>query len=178
MKILVADNRSTLGEKVRKAVKTASGVKLVEEASNGYEAYSKICKTKYDLVVLNISLQGMSGLDILQEMKNDNNRTRTLLYSETPQQQYAKRALELGAAGLMSSSSSLAILNMAIGQIVVGESFFEENAEQEKERFSKGIVLEGESTCKQISEKSFQLIVLFNNGKSAMKNCALTVHVG
>src|SRR3989339_846116 len=117
MHVLVADDHSIVREGLKQIIRKIEGVSKVEEASDGHEALSKIEKNKYDLVILDISMPGLSGLDILKTMKDKNEKAHVLILSVHPQEQYAIRAFKLGAAGYLCKDSINEELSSAIKKI-------------------------------------------------------------
>jgi two-component system invasion response regulator UvrY len=105
MKILLADDHSIVREGLKQLVKTINEVKLIDEAVNGNEAWSKIKDGNYDLVILDVSMPGMSGLDVLQKIKERNLKTPVLILSVHPQEQYAIHALKMGAWGIFQKTA-------------------------------------------------------------------------
>ena len=106
MKVLIADDHAIVREGVKQILKTLPEVKFIEEVSDGLQAFAKICETQYDIVILDISMPGMTGLDVLQRMKDRNISTKVLIFSFYPQEQYAIRAFKLGASGYLSKDSA------------------------------------------------------------------------
>ena len=174
MKILIADNSTILRDSVRQIVKTVPGPKIIDEVSDGIDAYAKICRTNYDLIILDASISRMNGLDILQIMRENDNNTRTLIYSSTPNQLYAQRAFKYRASGYLSKNSAFEVLKMAIRQLSEGDNWIYNNNDEKRASNSS----EAGSNRKQISDKMFQVMVTLTNGRKAIENCALTVHVG
>ena len=74
MHVLIADDHAIVREGLKQIVLRIDGISAVEEAGNGHEALAKIEKNKYDLVILDISMPGLSGLDILKTMKDRNEK--------------------------------------------------------------------------------------------------------
>ena len=120
MKILIADDHAIVREGVKQIVKGLPEVTLIEEVSDGEAAFSKICETSYDVVILDISMPNMSGLDVLQRMKDRNIHTKVLIFSFYPQERYAIRAFKLGASGYLSKDSAFEELASAIRKISQG----------------------------------------------------------
>ncbi len=80
MNILIADDHAIVREGVKQIIKTLPEVNLIDEASDGNIAYTKILSKNYDLVVLDISMPGITGLDLLQRMKNKDIKTNVLIF--------------------------------------------------------------------------------------------------
>jgi two-component system invasion response regulator UvrY len=123
MKILIADDHAIVREGVKQIVKSLPEVTLIDEAWEGYQALEKIKAEEYDLVILDISMPGLSGLDILQNLKHRNLKTNVLILSLYPQEQYAIRAFKLGASGYLSKNSAFEELTEAIKKISAGGKY-------------------------------------------------------
>jgi two-component system, NarL family, invasion response regulator UvrY len=164
MKILIADDHSIVREGLKQYVKTLDEVKLIDEAVNGDEAWAKIKAGNYDLVILDVSMPGTSGLDVLQKIKNRNLNTPVLILSVYPQEQFAVRAIKLGAMGYISKDSAYEELILAIKKITAGERYI-------SSAFAEKLALNGfDSTSlkrhEKLSEREFQIMVMLAKGKS------------
>jgi DNA-binding NarL/FixJ family response regulator len=164
MNILIADDHAIVREGVKQIVRGLPEVKLIEEVSDGNEAFSKICSTKYDVVILDISMPGMSGLDVLQRMKDRNIKARVLMFSFYPQEQYAIRAFKLGASGYLSKDSAFDELATAIRKIAAGGKYVSE-ALAERLIF-QDLEMDGKAPHESLSEREFQIMILLAKGKS------------
>ena len=90
------------------------------EAKTAAETMEFVRRQPWDVVILDISMPGKSGLDILDEVKRFRPRTPVLLLTMHPEQQYARRALKAGAAGYLTKDSVPDELKIAIKKIVAG----------------------------------------------------------
>src|SRR4030065_2357407 len=102
LRILVADDH----EVVRKGLvdvlsETLKPIKI-DEAINGQEAVSKVLKSEYDLVVLDLKMPGKSGLDVLKEIKQHRPKLPVLILSMHPEEQFAIRSMRAGASGYLA----------------------------------------------------------------------------
>jgi DNA-binding NarL/FixJ family response regulator len=164
MKILIADDHSIVREGLKQYVRTLDEVKLIDEAVDGNEAWTKIKDGGYDLVILDVSMPGMSGLQVLQKIKERNLKTHILMLSVHPQEQYAVHAFKLGASGYISKDNTFEELTLAIRKIASGGRYIG-NAFAEKLAFNEydsGNRLPHE----KLSEREFQVMVMLANGKS------------
>ena len=164
MNILIADDHAIVREGVKQIVRTLPEVKLIEEVADGNEAFSKICGTEYDLVILDISMPGMSGLDVLQRMKDRDIHTHVLIFSFYPQEQYAVRAFKLGASGYLSKDSAYEELTLAIRKIASGGKYV--SSELAEKLIFQGSELTGKMPHDNLSEREFQIMILLAKGKS------------
>ena len=120
MKILIADDHLVVREGLKQILKELNSASLIEEAKDGDEALHKIKSGNYDFVIMDISMPGLSGLDILKTLKDSNEKVNILILSFHPQDQYAIRALRLGASGYLSKDSASEELSLAIKKISSG----------------------------------------------------------
>jgi two-component system invasion response regulator UvrY len=164
MKILIADDHSIVREGLKQYVKTLDEVEMIDEAVEGNEAWGKIKDGKYDLVILDISMPELSGLDILRKMKDKNLHTRVLILSVHPQEQYAIHAFKLGASGYLSKDSAFEELTLAIRKIASGGRYIASSF-AEKLAFN-GYDSDTQALHDKLSEREFQVMVLLAKGKS------------
>lgn len=120
MKILIGDDHYQVREGVEQIIRTLPDIERIDEVSDGYELLSKVTNNQYDIVILDICLPGISGLDILNKMRRIKNKTNTLLYSFDPQSQQAIFALRNGATGFLSNNSVFEEMTKAIQMIRKG----------------------------------------------------------
>ena len=118
----------------------------------------------YDLVILDVSMPGMSGLDVLRKIKERNLHTRVLILSVHPQEQYAIHAFKMGASGYLSKDSAFEELTLAIRKIASGGRYI-------ASAFAEKLAFNGydSGTCKlheKLSEREFQVMVMLAKGKS------------
>lgn len=164
MKILIADDHAIVREGVKLIVKTLPEVKLIDEASDGKEALAMLTKTTYDLAILDISMPEMSGLDLLQQIKLMNIKTRVLILSFHPQEQYAVRAFKLGASGYLSKDSAFDEMALAIRKIAEGGKYVSA-AFAEKLLFNE-VSSVNQQLHESLSEREFQVMIMLAKGKS------------
>ena len=164
MKILIADDHSIVREGLKQYVKTLDEVKLIDEAVDGNEAWAKIKNEKYDIVILDVSMPGMSGLDVLRNIKERNLKTHVLILSVHPQEQYAIHAFKLGASGYISKDNAFEELTLAIKKIISGGRYIG-NTFAEKLAFN-GFDSDTHLIHEKLSEREFQVMVKLAKGKS------------
>lgn len=172
MKILIADDHSVVREGlksvVREGLKSMHGVfskpDIIEEAEDGLAAYKMIISGEYDFVILDISMPGMSGLDILKALKSRNIKCNILILSVFPQGQYAIRALELGALGYISKNSATDELVLAIKKISGGEKYISSDVIG---KLISNIKNNGSTDLHdKLSEREFQIMSMLAKGQS------------
>lgn len=167
MKVLIADDHMVVREGLKQILRTLDSNYLIEEAKDGCEALQKIKKGDFDFVILDISMPGLSGLDILKTLKARNEKVNILILSFHPQEQYAIRALRMGASGYLSKDSAPEELANAIKKISTGERYI-----------SSDIIAKLVSNINepddialhdQLSEREFQILCLLAKGLSIIE---------
>lgn len=123
MKILIADDHTVVREGLKQILKKLPDVKQIQEATNGIDALKMIESGEFNFVILDISLPGMSGIDILKSLKMQNIVTRVLVLSMHPEEQFAVRALKLGAMGYVTKDRAGEELLIAIRKISGGGKY-------------------------------------------------------
>jgi two-component system, NarL family, invasion response regulator UvrY len=120
MKVLIADDHPVILKGLKQILIDLKIADSIEEAKDGNEAFKKIISGQYDFVILDISMPGLSGLDILMALKDRNKKINVLILSIHSPAQFAIRALRLGASGYISKDSAPGELEFAIKKISSG----------------------------------------------------------
>lgn len=123
MNILIGDDHLLVREGVEQIIRSLPDIELIDGVTDGNELLNKVTNSKYDLVIMDISIPGVSGLDVLHRMRQDNNRTNVLFYSFNPQKQHAMFALRHGASGYLTKESVFIELSTAVRRILKGGKY-------------------------------------------------------
>jgi DNA-binding NarL/FixJ family response regulator len=120
IRILIADDHPIVRAGFKQVLSETPDLVVADEAGNGQEVLEHLKKKKYDVVLLDISMPGKNGLEILKELKTDYPKLPVLILSIYPEEQYAIRALKAGAAGYLTKESAPHELISAIRKISAG----------------------------------------------------------
>jgi two-component system invasion response regulator UvrY len=123
IKIFVADDHAVVRQGLKQIVADTHDIVVAGEASDGHEVLNKVLKNNYDVVLLDITMPGRSGLDILTELKSRKPKLPILVLSIHPEEQYAVRALKAGAAGYLTKGSASGELVAAIRKVSLGGKY-------------------------------------------------------
>ena len=123
IKIFIADDHPVVRKGLREIIEETSDMKVVDEASNGQEVLAKVFKKDFDVVLLDISMPGRSGLDILKELKSQLPKITVLVLSIHPEEQYAVQVLKAGAAGYLTKKSAPDELVTALRKVSAGGKY-------------------------------------------------------
>ena len=122
-KVLVVDDHTIVRHGLVRILSEMDGDFEIDEASNGQEALIMFNCTDYSLVLLDISMPGRNGLEILKYIKRDKPMVPVLMLSMHSERQYAVRALRLGAAGYLSKESASHELQGAVTKVISGGKY-------------------------------------------------------
>ncbi|TMA67750.1 MAG: response regulator transcription factor [Deltaproteobacteria bacterium] len=120
MRILVCDDHPIVRRGLREILEQAGAPVTVGEAASAAEGLALARKQSWDTVVLDITMPGRSGLELLKELKSERPRVPVLVLSVHPAEQYAVRVLRAGASGYLTKESAPEELLTAIRHIVRG----------------------------------------------------------
>ena len=123
IKILIADDHAIVREGLKQIVAETSDMVVSDEASTGHEALNKALKNDYDVVVLDITMPGMSGLDVLKQIETERPDLPVLVLSMHPEEQYALRVLKAGGSGYLTKESAPDELIAAIRKVSMGRKY-------------------------------------------------------
>ncbi|MFZ2949284.1 MAG: response regulator transcription factor [Desulfuromonadaceae bacterium] len=122
-RILIADDHAIYREGLKQVIGMTVNMAVVDEAANGQELLSKIQKNDYDIAILDISMPGRNGLDVLVELKNIKPKLPVLVLSMHPEEQYALRAYKSGASGYLTKGCPSEDLLDALHKISLGKKY-------------------------------------------------------
>jgi len=120
IKVLIADDHTLVREGLRQLLAASADIRVEGEAVNGDEALALVKAHDYDLAVLDMSMPGIAGLELIKRVRLEKPRLRVLVLSMHGEAQYAARALKAGAAGYLTKDSASAQLVGAIRKIAAG----------------------------------------------------------
>ncbi len=114
------DDHAIVRKGLIKILKESDAGISVDEAGHGQEALALVLQTSYELVLMDISMPGRGGLDVLKEMKSHRPHLPVLMLSMHPEEEYAFRALRAGASGYVTKDSAAEELVGAIRKVLSG----------------------------------------------------------
>jgi DNA-binding NarL/FixJ family response regulator len=122
--VLIGDDHRIVREGLKQVLADAPDVQVVAEAQTGLEVLQRVADLKgrdgLDLVLLDIALPGMDGLDVLQTIKREHPKLPVLMLSTYPEKQYAVRCIKLGASGYLNKSADPDDMLAAVRKVAAG----------------------------------------------------------
>jgi two-component system, NarL family, invasion response regulator UvrY len=123
VRILIADDHALFREGIKQILQKHTDMEVVAEAADGRQALAAAREHAIDVVLLDLSMPGLGGLDILRDLELEHPRVAVLVLSMHPEEQYAVRVLKAGAAGYLTKASAAEDLVAAIRTIARGGTF-------------------------------------------------------
>ena len=164
IKILIADDHPIVREGLKQILAETSNMVVTDEASNGQGLLNKVWKKDYDVVLLDISMPGRSGLDILKQLRIERPKLPVLILSIHPEEQYAVRALKAGASGYLTKKSAPDELITAIWKVSQGRKYVSSSL-AEKLAFELEIDTE-KPPHETLSDREYQVMCMIASGKT------------
>ena len=131
IRIVIADDHAIVREGLKRIVDSADDLQVVGEAADGTEVMERVREIVFDVLVLDLSMPGRSGMELIKLVKAQQPRLRILVLSMHQELQYAVRAIKSGASGYLTKESAPAQLVLALRKIAGGGAYISaEVAEQ------------------------------------------------
>ncbi len=164
IRVLIADDHAIVRKGLRQIVKEQGSGMEIDEAENGQQVIEKIQLVTYDILVLDISMPGRDGLDILQEVRHSMPSLPVLILSMHPEEQYAIRMLKSGASGYLTKDCAPDQLVPAIQKIARGGKYVSDTL-AERLLFD----LTGQSSQQPhelLSDREYSVLLLIGQGRT------------
>ena len=120
IRVLIADDHKIVRDGLKRILSAHAEVDVTGEAADGDQALALVRAHEYDLVMVDMSMPGLSGIDLIKRLKLEKPKLRILVLSMHGERQYAARALKAGASGYLNKDSAAELLVGAIRKIAAG----------------------------------------------------------
>lgn len=125
IRILIADDHAMIRHGIKGFLGSANGIRIVAEACDGWEVLRFLREGSYDMLLLDLSMPGPSGIELVKRAHQTAPRLPILVYSMHDESQIVGRAIRAGAAGYLSKSVDPDMLQSAVRRIATGGRFIE-----------------------------------------------------
>ena len=165
IKVLIADDHAVVREGLKQILMDDTDFNVAGEASNGLEVMELVRKDSWDVLLLDITMPNMSGLEVLQQVKAEKPELPVLILSMHPEDQYAVRVLRAGAAGYITKGSAPDHLVGAVRKVARGGKYISARvAEDLATRVTSGDASRPQHEA--LSDREFQVMRGIAMGKS------------
>lgn len=162
--IVIADHHPITRKGISCMLKKNENFTIVGRANNGNELYKSLEELKPDILIMEIDMPQINGINALRAIKSQYPETRVLIFSTHPEEIYALRSIKSGAAGYVPKTASTKIFMKALKQIAKGGIFL--NEELTSTFTSRNV---GESSAlsryKKLSSREIEVLNLLSRGK-------------
>jgi DNA-binding NarL/FixJ family response regulator len=163
MKILLTDDHAVVRHGLKQILADEFKRATFGEARNAQEALSRIWKEHWDVVVLDITMPGRSGMEVLREIKKSKPKLPVLVLSMHPEGQFAVRVLKRGASGYMTKESAPEELVGAIKKVLAGGRYISPALAEKLATYLSGDAQKPPQ--EKLSDREFQVLRLIASGK-------------
>ena len=164
MRILIADDHPIFRAGLKEILIKQPDIESVGEAEDGLKALALARKDRWDLILLDITMPGKEGLEVLQELRRERPKLPILILSAHPEDQMALRLLKAGAAGYLTKDRAPEVLLTAIRKILSGEKYISESL---AEKTVLHVISESPGLLHEtLSDREYQVMRMIASGKT------------
>jgi DNA-binding NarL/FixJ family response regulator len=161
-RILLVDDHPIVRQGIKQVLSGAFHPAVVGEAANAQEGLNEIRGTAWDILVLDLTLPGASGLDLLKELRRERPTLPVLVLSMHPPDQFARRAMNAGASGYLTKDSAPTELVKAVGEVIAGRRYV--NPSVIDELITDAQPEEGHRPHEALSDREYQVLRMIASG--------------
>lgn len=127
IKVMIADDHVMMREGIKQLLEFDGSIKVIEEANDGVECLEKLKTVKPDVLLLDINMPNMNGIEVLQKIHDKNMNIKVLILTVHNEVEYLLKAIDIGVDGYLLKDSESAELKKAISVVLSGESYIQPN---------------------------------------------------
>ena len=164
MRILIADDHAVVRQGLKQILAAEFHQAVFGEASTGQQAIELAWREQWDVIVLDITMPGQNGLDVLKAIKKSRPRLPVLMLSMHPEDQFAVRMLKVGAAGYMTKESAPGELVGAVKKVISGGRYVSPAL---AEKMASFLAIDVQTAPhERLSDREFVVLRLIASGKT------------
>ena len=163
IRVLITDDHPIFRRGLKNVFSGTSDIKVVNEAANGQELLASIRHIECDVVLLDISMDGMNSLDVLKQLKVERPKLPVLVLSVYPEEAYAVRYLKVGASGYLNKGSDPDLIIEVVGKVAKGGKYVSQSI---IERLAFDFDNHDRPPHERLSDREYQVLCLIAQGNS------------
>lgn len=160
--ILVVDDHPIVRAGCRQLIQQIPNTKVIE-AETGEEGYRLFQENYPDMVLLDITLPGIGGLEVLRKMRANRENAKVLMFSMHEDPVFASRAMQAGAKGYITKNNAADYLVEAVEKVLAGKTYLSPDTAQQLAMLNIGA---GTSALSDLSRRELEILRLLGEGKS------------
>jgi two-component system, NarL family, invasion response regulator UvrY len=169
IKVIIADDHPIVRKGLKEVLAEDPNIAVVDEAGDGHELLRKLRDRDFDVIILDISMPGLDGLEVLRKIKSENKAAHVLMLTIHPEARYAVRCLKMGAEGYLTKGSAPDELVQAVKRISGGRKYISQNL---AEALTDELTSESHSSPHEaLSDREYQVLLRIASG-SPLKEIA------
>ena len=163
IRILLADDHEVVRAGYRRLLENTQAIEVIAEVASGEDAYSRYCELQPDVVVMDLTMPGMGGLEASRRILVHDNNAKILVFSVHENEVMLNRALDLGVLGYISKRSASQVMIEAVRQVAAGEMFV---GQEMMSYLVKRKISPDQDMVSRLSSREFEVFRLLADGKS------------
>jgi len=161
-RVVIADDHTIVREGLRQLLTAAGDIDVVAEAVDGFEALARVRNVDFDVLVLDMSMPGKSGMELIRQIKSEKPKLRIVVLTMHQENQYAVRAIRAGASGYLTKDSASAQLVNAIRKVASGGAFISAEVAEQLAHQAQGATTA--EPHESLSDREFQVLQMLVAG--------------
>ncbi len=163
IKLLVVDDHPIVIAGLKQVFSITLDITVVDEAYNGQQLFDKVNKSDFDIILLDISFPGESGIELLKRLKIEKPDLPVIMLSTHPEEEYAVRALRAGASGYVTKTTPPKVLIEAIRKVSTGRKYISPSLAENLASYV-GTDMQ-KAFHENLSDREFQVMRMLVSGK-------------
>ena len=164
IRIVIADDHTIVREGLKQLLGAAGDIEVAGEARDGHEVLKRVRELEFDVLLLDMSMPGKSGIELIKLVKAEKPKLRVLVLSMHEEHQYAVRAIRAGASGYLTKESASGQLVAAIRKVAGGGAYISAAV---AEQLALGARPDAHGPLHgALSDREFQVFRMLAEGKS------------
>ena len=164
IRVVVADDHTIMREGLKRILHGAEDIEVIGEAVDGFETLALVRRGGFDLLLMDLSMPGRSGVDLIRQIKDEAPKLPLLVLTMHEEEQYAVRAIRAGALGYLTKESAGTQLISAIRKVAIDRPYI--SMEVAEQLAIDAMPARQDMPHKSLSDREFEVFNLLVSGKS------------